>query len=178
MASLNMSLVITHDWPMFFRRKHCWKPRILSSSACKEKKKKKKINKTEKAECQCASMPSWWLENQNYLSGLISSKTQMCLASHRSLTDMGLAIHTLQTTKRAVAYIQQYFEQGITAGLKDFGSEFWKRNKPAELMPSSKWGMYLLSHLQLLIDQNLQLVNILISDITYFSFMYLFIWIA
>lgn len=30
----------------------------------------------------------------------------------------------LQTTKTAVAYIHQYFEQGITAGLKDFGSEF------------------------------------------------------
>lgn len=93
MASLNMSLVIIHDWPMFFRRKHCWKPRILSSSACKEKKKKK-INKTEKAGCQRASMPSWWRENQTYLSNLISSRTQMCLASHRSSTDMGLAIHT------------------------------------------------------------------------------------
>lgn len=63
------------------------------------KRKRKKINKTEKAGAQCASMPSWWRENQTYLSGLISSRTQMCLASHRSSTDMGLTIHTFANSR-------------------------------------------------------------------------------
>lgn len=42
-ASLNMSLVHTHDSPICFRMKHWWKPKTWSLSAC---------NKTQRAQSQ------------------------------------------------------------------------------------------------------------------------------